>query len=165
MTSSNGNIYRVTVPLCGGSPHKGTVTRTFNVFLSVWTNLFECFMCGHDIFVGPEFVSIYSNYVNCNQRSRDWLIQMFALDFIRQLIPCFIVFTNSQYTLMWKIQQLLFKWIGPHTVYPKKYAHGFCFAVLCCGYTLLFKSNGIFFCCGKIWCLFLRYRLEILCVA
>ena len=23
-----------------------------------------------------------------------------------------------------------------HTVYPKKYAHGFSFAVLCCGYTL-----------------------------
>ena len=23
-----------------------------------------------------------------------------------------------------------------HTVYPKTYAHGFCFAVLCCGYTL-----------------------------
>ena len=23
-----------------------------------------------------------------------------------------------------------------HTVYPKKYAHVFCFAVLCCGYTL-----------------------------
>ena len=25
---------------------------------------------------------------------------------------------------------------GAPTVYPKKYAHGFCFAVLCCGYTL-----------------------------
>ena len=25
---------------------------------------------------------------------------------------------------------------GTHTVYPKKYAHGFCFTVLCCGYTL-----------------------------
>ena len=25
---------------------------------------------------------------------------------------------------------------GISTVYPKKYAHGFCFAVLCCGYTL-----------------------------
>ena len=25
---------------------------------------------------------------------------------------------------------------GAGTVYPKKYAHGFCFAVLCCGYTL-----------------------------
>ena len=24
----------------------------------------------------------------------------------------------------------------PYTVYPKKYAHGFCFAVLCCGFTL-----------------------------
>ena len=24
-----------------------------------------------------------------------------------------------------------------YTVYPKKYAHGFCFAVLCCGYTLI----------------------------
>ena len=27
-------------------------------------------------------------------------------------------------------------WSCIHTVYPKKYAHGFCFAVLCCGYTL-----------------------------
>ena len=26
--------------------------------------------------------------------------------------------------------------IASCTVYPKKYAHGFCFAVLCCGYTL-----------------------------
>ena len=26
------------------------------------------------------------------------------------------------------------QWVN--TVYPKKYAHGFCFAVLCCGYTL-----------------------------
>ena len=26
--------------------------------------------------------------------------------------------------------------VGCITVYPKKYAHGFCFAVLCCGYTL-----------------------------
>ena len=25
--------------------------------------------------------------------------------------------------------------VSQWTVYPKKYAHGFCFAVLCCGYT------------------------------
>ena len=36
---------------------------------------------------------------------------------------------------------LCWYWLLPglitrHTVYPKKYAHGFCFAVLCCGYTL-----------------------------
>ena len=30
-----------------------------------------------------------------------------------------------------------------HTVYPKKYAHGFCFAVLCCGYTLTDFSISI----------------------
>ena len=31
-------------------------------------------------------------------------------------------------------------WIShwQHTVYPNKYAHGFCFAVLCCGYTLTY---------------------------
>ena len=28
------------------------------------------------------------------------------------------------------------KWNRRIIVYPKKYAHGFCFAVLCCGYTL-----------------------------
>ena len=26
--------------------------------------------------------------------------------------------------------------VSLYTVYPKKYAHGFCFAVLCCGYSL-----------------------------
>ena len=28
------------------------------------------------------------------------------------------------------------RFVIKRTVYPKKYAHGFCFAVLCCGYTL-----------------------------
>ena len=41
--------------------------------------------------------------------------------------------------LIQKLQQI-FRWEGwggeDSTVYPKKYAHGFCFAVLCCGYTL-----------------------------
>ena len=31
---------------------------------------------------------------------------------------------------------LLYFLILGGTIYPKKYAHGFCFAVLCCGYTL-----------------------------
>ena len=33
-------------------------------------------------------------------------------------------------------QALCWVRMWPFTVYPKKYAHGFCFAVLCCGYTL-----------------------------
>ena len=47
-------------------------------------------------------------------------------------------------TVWWRHYQILdvIKLISPRnilsnpTVYPKKYAHGFCFAVLCCGYTL-----------------------------
>ena len=31
---------------------------------------------------------------------------------------------------------MIWKQVVQITVYPKKYAHGFCFAVLCCGYTL-----------------------------
>ena len=35
------------------------------------------------------------------------------------------------------LELVIFKRISrADTVYPKKYAHGFCFAVLCCGYTL-----------------------------
>ena len=58
----------------------------------------------------------------------------------------FIVIFHSCYTYLYKYQ-----WVNSidhvcihikglisehHTVYPKKYANGFCFAVLCCGYTL-----------------------------
>ena len=37
--------------------------------------------------------------------------------------------------LCWQ-QQYGYVWFDYHTLYPKKYAHVFCFAVLCCGYTL-----------------------------
>ena len=46
---------------------------------------------------------------------------------------CLIIqFSGSPYCLYYLI--LSGCYFG--TVYPKKYAHGFCFAVLCCGYTL-----------------------------
>ena len=41
----------------------------------------------------------------------------------------------------------------PYTVYPKKYAHGFCFAVLCCGYTLTvfpYPSGLLHWHCGNL---------------
>ena len=41
--------------------------------------------------------------------------------------------------IRWQLLSSLFKHnisYASDTVYPKKYAHGFCFAVLCCGYTL-----------------------------
>ena len=39
---------------------------------------------------------------------------------------CFMATNSSCWLAAWQL----------YTVYPKKYAHGFCFAVLCCGYTL-----------------------------
>ena len=43
--------------------------------------------------------------------------------------------TINTTSIMWIIgKKTATKYI--YTVYPKKYAHGFCFAVLCCGYTL-----------------------------
>ena len=41
-----------------------------------------------------------------------------------------IIICQAQLTLSRPMSQTA------HTVYPKKYEHGFCFAVLCCGYTL-----------------------------
>ena len=45
----------------------------------------------------------------------------------------------SNNSVVWRKMWDLGGWIVSRfrgTVYPKKYAHGFCFAVLCCGYTL-----------------------------
>ena len=42
---------------------------------------------------------------------------------------------NSFKNVVCKMMSLLSR-MSWSTVYPKKYAHGFCFAVLCCGYTL-----------------------------
>ena len=42
---------------------------------------------------------------------------------------------------------------APCTVYPKKYAHGYCFAVLCCGYTLTdfpYPSGLLHWHCGNL---------------
>ena len=73
---------------------------------------------------------------------------------------CF--FIRALYTVLHKNMHTIYVWLGPvcvlvsslfslalivmcsgsevnvepYTVYPKKYAHYFCFAVLCCGYTL-----------------------------
>ena len=51
---------------------------------------------------------------------------------------------NNHFTSFWNYKV--------HTIYPKKYAHGFCFAVLCCGYTLIFPypSGLLHWHCGNL---------------
>ena len=46
----------------------------------------------------------------------------------------FIALFNNDKDIL--LTNITFTTIHVLTVYPKKYAHGFCFAVLCCGYTL-----------------------------
>ena len=54
-----------------------------------------------------------------------WCIVVFV-----QLVDCVRGHSLAFYSSLHLIQA------GWCTVYPEKYAHGFCFAVLCCGYTL-----------------------------
>ena len=56
------------------------------------------------------------------------------------IVPCWRLI-YSPHSTTWLLMAWHFKDPGEDidlvTVYPKKYAHGCCFAVLCCGYTLL----------------------------
>ena len=60
-----------------------------------------------------------------------WLMEKWHGDINTRTVP--------RELLIWMISGELasmLRFLPPYTVYPKKYAHGFCFAVLCCGYTL-----------------------------
>ena len=43
---------------------------------------------------------------------------------------------TNETPVIWEAIAFIMTSLQWYTVYPKKYAHGFCFAVLCCGYTL-----------------------------
>ena len=52
----------------------------------------------------------------------------------RQLMPSVFLYLYEK--KLWSVPFQRRRSIETPTVYTKKYAHGFCFAVLCCGYTL-----------------------------
>ena len=62
-----------------------------------------------------------------------WQIGPFWQDTLDLYIWSVNIFPNFWHWNCGATYILYLPWI---TVYPKKYAHGFCFAVLCCGYTL-----------------------------
>ena len=63
--------------------------------------------------------------------SKNLLLHSF-LEFSKHRLPIKYYYHFLQLT--W--QNTNFPYKHTCTVYPKKYAHGFCFAVICCGYTL-----------------------------
>ena len=70
----------------------------------------------------------------------DALIQILKRHTIRDSLELMLWFTTLHLSVWAMGSQQCHKSgeirFGISTVYPKKYAHGFCFAVLCCGYTL-----------------------------
>ena len=96
------------------------------------------------ILLAIAFVLSYWISIQCHIESVPWLLNKLWVLFLRHQSPPIVVnwlhidgcFThllnqpcNSAATHSVIKSQAT-------TVYPKKYAHGFCFAVLCCGYTL-----------------------------
>ena len=64
----------------------------------------------------------------------NWII--YTIDYLYHRVLLGIVFVIIYHILVTCDQVISLSTIFRVTVYPKKYAHGFCFAVLCCGYTL-----------------------------
>ena len=54
------------------------------------------------------------------------IVPFTALQHLASPLMCLCSFLNNHHSTI----------CSTATVYPKKHAHGFCFAVLCCGYTL-----------------------------
>ena len=69
------------------------------------------------------------------------LVVLISSRFCINTMPCVIItwIIKLRLRMTIKIRHLWHQ--NGHTVYPKKYAHGFCFAVLCCGYTLTVFSH------------------------
>ena len=61
------------------------------------------------------------------------------MDSLTKEFWCFVVGVNKLLSKQWGDRRFRFTELQlcvPYTVYPKKYAYGLFFAVLCCGYTL-----------------------------
>ena len=103
-------------PVTGGSPHKAPIMRKMMTSLCILT---ICAAVNDQKFENEKFRCILWREFHQN-------------DGISVLVYPYI-----HPWLMVRVSRELVDWKrGVPTVYPKKYAHGFCFAVLCCGYTL-----------------------------
>ena len=70
-------------------------------------------------------------------KAGSWLyVLMFGKKIIIHIMSFQMKYLNISLDTNIDVPMLCPRHTCPPTVYPKKYAHGFCFAVLCCGYTL-----------------------------
>ena len=90
-----------------------------------------------------NYVAMRWNGINLWRRGYNWTKSM---EYCTGKQTGYIILCSTKWVrLIYSLHLiiLLFKtycekaiWADSGTVYPNKYAHGFCFAVLCCGYTL-----------------------------
>ena len=97
-----------------------------------------CFVVVHYGLVQVYFTNVFQG---CIASQSEW--KNYGLDSLRiySLIGIGIPIINLRRSLDWlrfimEIPVPVRRRFSVTTVYPKKYAHGFCFVVLCCGYTL-----------------------------
>ena len=88
-----------------------------------------------------KILNLYCNTILCTSLSLHWIIILPALHTFMigmAIILCWRIYMLS--LIIWLVLLCYFsssiEFILCITVYPKKYAHVFCFAVLYCGYTL-----------------------------
>ena len=111
----------------------------YNVFVTCWNSSISCKSnLGKYIIIGLTF------YVGINNKFSN------IMDFINRYWnneAWYFIDGNRIYPLDCKLF-----YCPTATVYLKKYAHGFCFAVFCCGYTLIFPyPSGLLHChCGNL---------------
>ena len=135
-------------PVTGEFPSQWPVARSFDVFFYLRLNKRLGKVC---IYVGLPALSSKSVIYVCETSHQfavytnvELFVQVPAL-----LETCYTLWHNKKpryhshpYLSLaknantWRSNQLHTPSFYLNTVYPKKYAHGFCFAVLCCGYTL-----------------------------
>ena len=66
----------------------------------------------------------------------DWNQDKLCLSLMMRIKIIFTIYTPSIRLSNIDCRSRKAGWAETNTVYPKKYAHGVCFAVLCCGYIL-----------------------------
>ena len=81
-----------------------------------------------------ENVSIWWRHHARSPHNKSTMSVWFQIAHSAAIAILFVITISILSQIMEPMQHL--GYLPPITVYPKKYAHGFCFAVLCCGYTL-----------------------------
>ena len=106
---------------------------------SIHISLYDISLTQNILYQIKRDVAVWKR-LGCPQRSQRTWWQIVATPYTGLALLMHLLNITEQSSkssgLILCLRKTAINWPGVCTVYPKKYAHGFCFAVLCCGYTL-----------------------------